>query len=136
MTTQTAAEKRAARAAAIAEKEPGKKVTAPLAAKSSGDDDKGEEPPKVKTAGESFNQVAGIETNVDEVLDRPEYSGKTIPMIFPRPIRLTLNDYTFIHFETGINDVPTELAGHWYLKAHAVQAHVSKQRLKKTAEEE
>lgn len=44
--------------------------------------------------------------------------GKTVKMIFPKPVRLQAASHQHIMFPAGVNDVPVEYADHWYLKAN------------------
>lgn len=47
---------------------------------------------------------------------------KTVRMMFPQALSVTLQDYTMISFEGGIQDVPESLVDHPYLKAHGVKS--------------
>lgn len=46
---------------------------------------------------------------------------KTVNLVFPRSVTLTLNDGRRVQFPPGVNAVPEEYADHFYLKAHGVQ---------------
>lgn len=50
----------------------------------------------------------------------------TVTMIFKKPVRLTLDDNSQVHFPAGASEVPESLADHWYLRAHGVRAHKKK----------
>jgi hypothetical protein len=42
---------------------------------------------------------------------------KTVAMVFPRPVQLTLTHGETVNYPAGQHDVPEVLARHWYLKA-------------------
>ena len=43
-------------------------------------------------------------------------AGDTVPMLFPRPVLLTLDHYRTMRFEVGVQQVPVALSTHPYLK--------------------
>lgn len=94
-----------------------------------------EEAPQ-QTAGESLAQVTGTKTTVGDLLDSDEFTGNTTTMVFPKKVRLTLDTYNYVDFDAGIQEVPDEIADHWYLKAHGVQKHEKKRQKKAEAEAE
>jgi hypothetical protein len=42
---------------------------------------------------------------------------KTVKMIFPRPLRLSISQTETINFRAGTHEVPEIYADHWYLAA-------------------
>lgn len=59
-------------------------------------------------------------TGVEAIRARAE---KTVTMIFPRPVLLTLNDHSRISFPAGTQEVPESLANHQYLKRSGVKPY-------------
>jgi hypothetical protein len=53
---------------------------------------------------------------------------KTVTMVFPKPVTLTLSDQTQVRFKEGPQEVPVELKDHWYLKANKVVAYAPTRR--------
>jgi len=53
-----------------------------------------------------------------------DYHGATTTMVFPRRVVLLLDSQKRIEFLPGPQEVPTEVAEHWYLKAHNVKPYV------------
>ena len=50
---------------------------------------------------------------------------KTVLMMFPRPVRLQIENGVHIQFKTGPNDVPERFRNHRYLKSNGVVPHKS-----------
>lgn len=44
-------------------------------------------------------------------------------MLFPRPMKLAVTHDNVVSFREGPQEVPVELADHWYLKNNGVKAY-------------
>lgn len=57
---------------------------------------------------------------------RPDQLGDEsggVTMVFPRPVQVRMDDGRVVSFPSGVQQVPPNLAEHWYLKAHGVQRY-------------
>jgi hypothetical protein len=61
---------------------------------------------------------------------------KTVTMVFPRAVLLTLQDASRILFPEGTNEVPLSLVDHFYLKAHGVTKYEAKATSKKDSSQD
>lgn len=69
----------------------------------------------------AFQPGASSTINSEVAVAEAKAAGeKTVPLVFPRPVNLTVEFGRVIAFAKGINEVPENLVNHWYLKAHGV----------------
>jgi len=52
-----------------------------------------------------------------------ENPGTTVTMIFPRPVVLLLDNQKRIQFREGTQEVPEDIADHWFLRANNVKRY-------------
>lgn len=72
-----------------------------------------------------INTAAQIATQSADV-QQPVESGKTVTVRIPKNFSLTLADYTQVHYQAGVDEMPVEHATHWYAKAIGVEIHEPK----------
>lgn len=54
--------------------------------------------------------------------EQPEDTS-TVTMIFPKDVRLTLDDRSQVHYKAGVREVHPDHADHWWLKANGVEKY-------------
>lgn len=76
--------------------------------------------PVVQAALAKLNQPAGGPLRADDVFPDAE----TVQMLIPvKGVTLTLDGGQKVYFPGGLQNVPRQLADHWYMKAHGVKPH-------------
>lgn len=73
-----------------------------------------------RLAHEAVSDAVGGDITRVATVSETEVEEEQIDMVFPKEVRLTRDDHTFVVFRAGVNKVPASLADHWWLKANGV----------------
>lgn len=80
--------------------------------------------PGPEVADEQKPQLPFAGVNNVDLPREVKFSGKTVTMIFKRKVHLTIEHGQFIKFREGIQEVPEEVADHYYLKDSGASRYV------------
>lgn len=71
-------------------------------------------------------RIGQIPTPIQARTQTPEEFAQghnTVEMVFERPVTLTVDWTTRVHYPVGTHDVPAHLEDHWYLQANGVERY-------------